>query len=66
MVKELVVLGKEIELPQDISEEEVSSNLISLVRDLAPEVAQELERTRYTTKVEGNALVVYRLDAIFG
>ena len=66
MVKELVVLGKEIELPQDVSEDEIRSNLLSILRDLDPRLAEDLEATQYSTKIEGKALVVYRVDAVFG
>lgn len=65
-VNKLVVLGKEINLPVELSEEEVKSNLISLLRDLDPQLADELENTEYTVRVEQNTAVVYRTGAVFG
>jgi hypothetical protein len=66
VVEVLIVLGKEVRLPTKASEEEVKSNLINLLRDLDPDLAKELEDVEYSTRIEGEKLVVYRLDAVFG
>lgn len=66
MVSKLVVLGKEIQLPMDYDENDVVSNLESFLRDLEPELLQEIKDTEYTTRVEGETLVVYRTGATFG
>ena len=66
MVEVLIVLGKEVRLPTKASEDEVRSNLINLLRDLDPDLAKELEDVEYSTRIEGEKLVVYRLDAVFG
>jgi hypothetical protein len=66
MVEVLIVLGKEVRLPTKASEDEVRSNLINLLRDLDPNLAKELEDVEYSTRIEGEKLVVYRLDAVFG
>jgi len=66
MVSKLVVLGKEIQLPGDFEEGEIKSNLESVLRDLEPELLQEIKDTEYTTRVEGETLVVYRTGATFG
>lgn len=65
MVNKLIVLGKEFEIP-DMPEDDVKVNLLSILRELDPDVANELEKTKYSTRVEGSVLVVYRLSAIFG
>ncbi len=65
MVNKLIVLGKEFEIP-DMPEDDVKANLLSILRELDPDVANELEKTKYSTRVEGSVLVVYRLSAIFG
>jgi len=65
LVNRLVVLGKEFEIPE-MPAEEAKANLLSLVRELDPAIAEELENNAYDVRVEGNALVVYRLSAIFG
>lgn len=65
MVNKLIVLGKEFEIP-DMPEDNVKANLLSILRELDPDVANELEKTKYSTRVEGSVLVVYRLSAIFG
>lgn len=66
MVSKLVVLGKEIQLPGDFEESEIKDNLESVLRDLEPELLQEIKDTEYTTRVEGETLVVYRTGATFG
>ena len=66
MVSKLVVLGKEIQLPGDFEEREIKDNLESVLRDLEPELLQEIKDTEYTTRVEGETLVVYRTGATFG
>ena len=65
MINKLIVLGKEFEIP-DMPEDDVKANLLSILRELDPDVANELEKTKYSTRVEGSVLVVYRLSAIFG
>jgi len=65
VVNKLIVLGKEFEIP-DMPEDDVKVNLLSILRELDPDVANELEKTKYSTRVEGSVLVVYRLSAIFG
>lgn len=65
MVNSIVVLGKEFEIPE-MPVEDVKANLLSILRELDPEIANELENTAYDVKVEGDALVVYRLSAVFG
>jgi len=65
LVNKLIVLGKEFEIP-DMPEDDVKANLLSILRELDPDVANELEKTKYSTRVEGSVLVVYRLSAIFG
>jgi hypothetical protein len=65
MVNKLVVLGKEFEIPE-MSEEDAKANLLSIIRELDPEVANELENTNYAIRVEGEVLVVYRTSAVFG
>jgi len=65
VINKLIVLGKEFEIP-DMSEDDVEANLLSILRELDPDVANELEKTKYSTRVEGSVLVVYRLSAIFG
>lgn len=65
MVNKLIVLGKEFEIP-DMSEDDVKANLLSILEELDPAVASELEKIKYSTRVEGSVLVVYRLSAIFG
>ena len=65
MVNKLIVLGKEFEIP-DIPEEDAKTNLLSILKELDPEIVDELEKTKYSVRVEGNVLVVYRLSAIFG
>jgi len=65
LVSKLVVLGKEFEIPE-MPEEDARKNLLSIVRELDPEVADELENASYTVRVEGEALVVYRTGAVFG
>jgi len=65
VINKLIVLGKEFEIP-DMSEDDVKANLLSILRELDPDVANELEKTKYSTRVEGSVLVVYRLSAIFG
>ncbi|RLI75546.1 hypothetical protein DRP04_13390 [Archaeoglobales archaeon] len=65
MVNKLIVLGKEFEIP-DMPEDDIKANLLSILRELDPDVANELEKTKYSTRVEGSVLVVYRLSAIFG
>ena len=65
MVNKLMVLGKEFEIP-DMSEDDVKANLLSILRELDLDVANELEKTKYSTRVEGSVVVVYRLSAIFG
>jgi hypothetical protein len=65
VVNKLIVLGKEFEIP-DMPEDDVKANLLSILRELDPDVANELEKTKYSTRVEGSVLVVYRLGAIFG
>ncbi|ADB58210.1 hypothetical protein [Archaeoglobus profundus] len=65
MVNKLIVLGKEFEIP-DMPEEDVKANLLSILKELDPEIADELKKTKYSVRVEGNVLVVYRLSAIFG
>jgi hypothetical protein len=65
MVSKLVVLGKEFEIPE-MPEEDVRANLLSIVRELDPDVASELENASYAVRVEGEALVVYRTGAVFG
>jgi len=65
VVNKLIVLGKEFEIP-DMPEDDIKANLLSILRELDPDVANELEKTKYSTRVEGSVLVVYRLSAIFG
>jgi len=65
LVNSIVVLGKEFEIPE-MPVEDVKANLLSILRELDPEIANELENTAYDVKVEGDALVVYRLSAVFG
>jgi len=67
MVSRLVVLGKEIRLPVDVSESELTKDsVLSLLRDLDPESARELENTEYDVRIEGDSAVIYRLGATFG
>jgi len=67
MVSRLVVLGKEIRLPVDVSESELTKDsVLSLLRDLDPELSKELEGTEYTIRIEGDTAVVYRTGATFG
>jgi hypothetical protein len=61
----MIVLGKEFEIP-DMPEEDVKANLLSILREIDPDTANELEKTKYSVRVEGNVLVIYRLSAIFG
>jgi len=65
LVSKLVVLGKEFEIPE-MPEEDARKNLLSIVRELDPEVADELENASYAVRTEGEALVVYRTGAVFG
>ncbi len=65
MVNKLIVLGKEFEIP-DMPEEDVKANLLSILKELDPEIVDELKKTKYSVRVEGSILVVYRLSAIFG
>ena len=41
-------------------------HLISLLKELAPEVAEQLEGTEHKVRVEGAVMVVYRVGAVFG
>jgi len=67
MVSKLVVLGKEIQLPVDVSESEITKeNVLSLLKDLDQDLAREIEKTEFNVKVEGDTAVIYRLGAIFG
>lgn len=71
MVKKLVVLGKEVQLPVTITEAEVHdrANLLSLLRDLDPDSANLLNaETNYEVRIEeqGGTAVVYRTGAVFG
>ena len=61
----MIVLGKEFEIP-DMPEEDVKANLLSILKELDPEIVDELKKTKYSVRVEGSVLVVYRLSAIFG
>ena len=67
MVSKLIVLGKEIQLPVDVSENEITKeNVLSLLKDLDQDLAREIEKTEFNVKVEGDTAVIYRLGAIFG
>jgi hypothetical protein len=61
----MIVFGKEFEIP-NMPEEGVKANLLSILREIDPDTANELEKTKYSVRVEGNVLVIYRLSAIFG
>ncbi len=65
-VQKLVVLGKEIELPVAMEDAEIQKNIISILGDVNPELAQELEETKYSIRIEGEIAVIYRITAIFG
>ena len=65
MINKLIVLGKEFEIP-NMHEDDVKANLLSIIKEVDPNIAEELEKTKYSIRVEGSVLVVYRLGAIFG
>jgi len=65
-VKKLVVLGKEVLLPRELSPEEAEKLFMSILRDVEPEIARELEGAELKARVEGEVLVIYRLSAVFG
>ena len=66
LVRKLLVLGKEIQLSADLSPQDVQKNLISILRDVDPELAEEVEKSECRVKLEGEVIVVYRLGAVFG
>ena len=67
MISKIVVFGREIELPRPMNEDELTeSRVISLLRDLDPELAREVENSEHKSRVEGDSLVIYRSSAIFG
>ena len=66
-VSKLIVLGREIELPVEVDEREITKeSILSLLRDLDADLAREVEGTEYDVRIEGKAAVVYRLGATFG
>ena len=68
MINKLLVLGKEIGLPVEMDDVEISdkTKFISVLSDLDPELASELEAQEYAIRVEGNAVVAYRTSAVLG
>lgn len=68
MIKKLVVLTKEVELPTEITEDEVQdrTNLISLLRDLRPDLTAEIESVEWDVRIEGATAIVARTGATFG
>jgi len=65
-VNQIVVFGTELKLPQPMEEEEVKKNLISILRDIKPELAEQVENTEYSIAVQDSKLIIYRLAASFG
>lgn len=66
MVKRLIVLGKTVELPREMNDEDAKTNLVSLLQDLDSNLANELVSQEYATRVEGEDLVAYRIGATMG
>ena len=66
MVRKIVALGKEIVLPADVPEDVAKERYLSLLKDVDPEVAEEVEKVEHDVRVEGEVLVIYRLGAVFG
>lgn len=65
LTQKLIVFGKEFELPTPMSDQDIKSNLVSIVRELDPETADQLGETNYSVRTEDQNVVVYR-DAPFG
>ena len=66
-ISKLIVLGREVKLPVTVEEAEITKDsVLSLLRDLDPELSKELEGTEYTVRIEGDTAVVYRTGATFG
>jgi len=68
MIEKIIALGKTIELDVERAEADINSKdmILSIVRDLDPETATELESVQFSTRIEDNAIVVYRDSAVMG
>ena len=67
MIERIVVFGKEVELPRPIEEDRLTEGqIVSILRDIDPKLAGEVENAEYRTRVEGNTIVLYRIGAVFG
>lgn len=65
-VKKVLVLGRSISLQEEMEVSDVEGKLASVLRDIAPEIAKEVERVPVRARIEGATLIVYRIDATFG
>jgi len=65
MTQRLVVFGKEYELPNPMSDNDIRANLVSVVRELDADAADRLSSEDYDVRTEEGAVVVYR-GASFG
>ena len=65
-VEKIIVLGKEIKLPTKIEESDIKRNILSLLKEIDPKLADDLRSIEYSIRIEGKIAVVYRLGAVFG
>jgi len=64
-IEKFVILGKEVELPGSISTDDVP-RWLTILEEVNPSLAAEVEGKEVATRIEGNTLVVYRQDAVYG
>lgn len=67
-VKKLQVLGKEVVLPAPLEEDEImdKDTLITLLKELDEEIANQLENVEFTITIEQTTAVIVRASAVMG
>lgn len=67
-VEKLQVLGKEVVLPAPLSDDEVmdKDTLITLLKELDEDTANQLENVEFTITIEQTTAVIVRASAVMG